>query len=168
MNGAAPFAERNGWKLFRSAAFIGTFEALTGEVDRLRQARPDDWATHPKVKLLTRIRDLIFEEIPRDPNSTTFSLGNTLGAPHRHWRRTKFMQRFRLFFRFDSASRITIYAWVNDETTLRKAGAKSDPYAVFKRRLSEGDPPDSWDDLLAEAELAEARFASGPKQARKT
>ena len=33
------------------------------------------------------------------------------------------MGRFRLFFRFDSASRIAVYAWVNDENTMRKAGA---------------------------------------------
>ena len=32
------------------------------------------------------------------------------------------MGRFRLFFRFDSASKVIIYAWVNDENTLRKVG----------------------------------------------
>jgi toxin YhaV len=94
---------------------------------------------------------LIFYEIPSDPNANAFSLGNTLGAARRHWRRAKFLQRFRLFFRFDSASRIIIYAWVNDENTLRKAGSQTDPYAVFSKRLNAGNPPDDWVDLLAEA-----------------
>ena len=44
-----------------------------------------------------------------------------------------------------------VYAWVNDENTLRKAGSRTDPYAVFARRLDEGNPPDSWEDLLADA-----------------
>lgn len=146
-----PFAERHGWKLYRAGAFAATFDALEADVTRLAAERPEDYASHPKSKLLARIRDLIFEEIPRDPNAHVYGLGNTLGDAHRHWRRAKFLQRFRLFFRFDSASRIIIYAWVNDETTLRKAGSRTDPYAVFTRRLDDGNPPDRWEDLLADA-----------------
>ena len=41
-----------------------------------------------------------------------------------------------------------IDAWVNDETTLRKAGSRTDPYVIFNRRLRDGDPPDDWDDLV--------------------
>jgi len=139
-----PFAERNGWRLFRHAAFRVTVDTLAAEVERLARQ-------HPKAKLLRRIADLIEVEIPRNPNAPEYALGNTLGPTHRHWRRAKFMGRFRLFFRFDSASRIIIYAWVNDENTLRKAGARTDPYAVFRRRLEEGDPPDDWGALLADA-----------------
>jgi toxin YhaV len=40
---------------------------------------------------------------------------------------------------------------MNDETTLRARGARSDPYVVFARRLKAGDPPDSFDDLLSES-----------------
>ena len=40
---------------------------------------------------------------------------------------------------------------MNDENTLRKAGARSDPYAVFAQRLDAGDPPDDWNELLSEA-----------------
>jgi toxin YhaV len=147
----APFVERNGWRLFRSAAFRASLDPLAAEVARLAAADPEGYRAHPKAKLLTRIRVLILEEIPRDPNAPAYALGNTLGPAHRHWRRAKFLQRFRLFFRFDSASRIIVYAWVNDENTLRKAGGRSDPYAVFARRLDAGDPPDGWDDLLSDA-----------------
>ena len=51
-----------------------------------------------------------------------------------------------------------IYAWVNDENTLRKAGSRNDPYDVFARLLRKGDPPDDWNALLREAASFE-----GPK-----
>jgi toxin YhaV len=145
------FAERYGWRLYRASAFDKAVQSLEADVARAASDRPDTFTAHPKAKLLARINQLVFEEIPRDPNANAFGLGNTLGAAHRHWRRAKFLQRFRLFYRFDSTSRIIIYAWINDENTLRKAGSRSDPYAVFKKRLDDGDPPDGWDDLLRDA-----------------
>lgn len=148
-------AERNGWRLLRHAELRRALDALAADVERLARQRPDDWQSHPKAKLLRRIVDLIEVEIPHDPNAPEYAQGNTLGPSHRHWRRAKFLGRFRLFFRFDSASRIIVYAWVNDENTLRKAGARTDPYAVFRRKLDEGSPPDDWATLLAEARHAE-------------
>jgi toxin YhaV len=144
-------ATRHGWTLMRAAAFAETFDALEADVASLAAKDPEGYVSHPKAKLLRRIVDLILDEIPRDPNALSYQLGNTLGPMHRHWRRAKFLQRFRLFFRFDSAAKIIIYAWVNDETTLRKAGSRNDPYAVFLRRLEAGDPPDDWAELLAAA-----------------
>lgn len=44
-----------------------------------------------------------------------------------------------------------IFAWVNDEITLRTYGAKTDAYAVFKSTLEKGDPPDDWTALLQSA-----------------
>ena len=67
-----------------------------------------------------------------------------MGTEFRHWRRAKIGRRFRLFFRFDSKTRIIIFAWVNDENTLRASGSKTDPYAVFQRMLERGHPPDDW------------------------
>jgi toxin YhaV len=159
-----PFAERNGWRLFRHAEFRRTLDGLAADVGRLARRQPDDWQSHPKAKLLRRIVDLIEIEIPRDPNAPEFAQGNTLGPSHRHWRRAKFLGRFRLFFRFDSASRVIVYAWVNDENTLRKAGAWTDPYAVFRRKLDEGNPPDDWGSLLAEAQREED--AKSPRRRR--
>lgn len=146
-----PFAERHGWKLYRAGAFAHALTALQAEVERLAAGKPETYRAHPKTKLLARVRALVLDEIPRDPNARVYALGATLGPAHRHWRRAKFLQRFRLFFRFDSASRIIVYAWMNDENTLRKAGARSDPYAVFAQRLDAGDPPDDWNELLSEA-----------------
>ncbi|MEW9855669.1 type II toxin-antitoxin system YhaV family toxin [Novosphingobium sp. M1R2S20] len=56
--------------------------------------------------------------------------------------------RFRLFFRYDSRSKVLIFAWVNDETTLRTYGSKTDAYVVFKGMLDICDPPDDWEALL--------------------
>jgi toxin YhaV len=152
VSGSATPVQRHGWTLLRTAAFAHALDGLEAEVAKLAAKDPASYSAHPKAKLLKRIVDLTFEEIPRDPNAPAFQLGNTLGASHRHWRRAKFLQRFRLFFRFDSAAKVIVYAWVNNETTLRKAGSRSDPYAVFLRRLEAGDPPDDWMELMEEAE----------------
>ncbi len=143
------FAVCNGWTLLRHPAFREPFDGLVADVAALEAADPKGWTTHPKAKLLKRIRDLIIDEIPANPDDPAFRLGHTLGKQHGHWRRAKFLGRFRLFFRFDTASKVIIYAWVNDETTLRKAGAKTDPYATFEKRLGRGDPPGDWAALRA-------------------
>ena len=160
----APLTERNGWKLYVHPAFSQGLEALVRQVEALEKQQPQTFRGHPKSKLLKRILDLILVEVPRDPNAPEFQLGNTLGAAYRHWRRAKFLGRFRLFFRFSSAHKTIVYAWVNDETTLPKAGAHSDPYAVFNKRLQKGTPPDNWDELLREAETAGPRLNSALKR----
>jgi toxin YhaV len=56
-----------------------------------------------------------------------------------------------LFFRYSTSAKIIVFAWVNDETTLRTYGAKSDAYTVFRKMLDKGNPPDDWAALLASA-----------------
>jgi toxin YhaV len=59
-----------------------------------------------------------------------------------------------------------VYARVNDRDTLRKAGAASDPYAVFARMLAHGNPPDDWPKLLSAAQdpAAAQRFSAATPQ----
>lgn len=147
----SPGQRKSSWRLFTHPAFAAAFDALVGEVTRLRSANPAEYAQHPKTKLLRRIIDLIEVENPRDPGAAEYALGNTLGSEHRHWRRAKFLGRFRLFFRYSSKERVIIYAWVNDENTLRQAGGRNDPYTVFKALLRQARPPDHWNALLKEA-----------------
>jgi toxin YhaV len=147
----APGAPKTSWQLYVHPAFRNPFDALTGEVERLAAADPKGYVEHPKAKLLKRIVDLIESEIPRDPGAAEYALGNTLGPAHRHWRRAKFLGRFRLFFRYSSQARIIIYAWVNDENSLRKTGGRNDPYTVFGALLRKANPPDGWDALMKEA-----------------
>jgi toxin YhaV len=153
-------AERNGWQLYGHPAFSEPLESLIQSVEELGKRQPGSYREHPKTKLLKRTLDLILVEIPRDPNGAQFQLGNTLGPAYRHWRRAKFFGRFRLFFRFSSNHKVIVYARVNDEATLRKAGSQTDPYSVFARRLREGDPPDHWDDLFRAAESAGPHLSS--------
>ena len=53
-----------------------------------------------------------------------------------------------MFFRFDTKSKVIVYAWINDHHTLRAEGARSDPYAVFSKMLARNNPPDDWTELL--------------------
>jgi toxin YhaV len=79
-----------------------------------------------------------------------FRLGGSLGAEHKNWFRDKFGSgRFRLFFRFDSKSKVIILTWVNDENTKRTYGSKSDAYAIFASMLNNGNPPSDWASLKA-------------------
>jgi toxin YhaV len=98
--------------------------------------------------MLKMLAALMFREIPSDPNARRYRLGHSLGTQFTSWRRAKFFGRFRPFFRFHSQRRAIVYVWLNDEHTLRKAGARTDPYAVFAKMLASGTPPDGFDDLL--------------------
>lgn len=140
--------EAIGWRLFVHRLFREQVERLALRVERLARQEPDSYESHPSAKLLATIRRLILEVIPRNPGAPEFRLGNTLGADNRHWFRAKFHQRYRLFFRFSSRHKIIIYVWINDESSLRKPGSKSDPYAQFQTLLARGEVPASFEDLL--------------------
>jgi toxin YhaV len=149
----SPWDERHGWRLFLHPAFREQYDDLVADVESLRATlSPQDFAEQARVKILARINELVLEDIPSDPGAKTFEQGNTLGPSRRYWRRAKFFQRFRLFFRFQSKAKIIVYAWMNDQTTLRARGAKTDVYEAFKKRLAAGNPPDGWDELLGDCE----------------
>src|ERR1035441_5704760 len=141
----------NGWTLYALPKFTRQLERLAEQVEALAAKDPTKYMEHPSAQPLITIRRIILEMIPRDPNAAEFRQGNTLGVNNRQWFRAKFHQRFRLFFRFSSKEQVIVYAWMNDERTLRKAGAKTDPYRVFREMLPAGDPPPTMEALLARA-----------------
>jgi toxin YhaV len=143
--------EVNGWRLFQYPLFESQLKILTETVEQLSIAQPDTYRGHPRTKLLATIYRTITEYIPRDPNAPEFRQGDTLGPDNRHWFRAKFHQRYRLFFRFSTKDRLIVYVWINDESTLRKAGSKTDAYSVFKSMLNAGDPPRKLEALLRRA-----------------
>ena len=140
--------EANGWKLYGHKLFVDQFNKLLGEVTELQCSDSTGYESHPKAKFLATINRLIRETIPEDPTAPEFRQGNTLGKTNKHWFRAKFHGRYRLFFRFSSQHRIIVYTWLNDEKTLRKAGAKTDPYIIFQSMLKSGNPPQDFDQLL--------------------
>ena len=137
------------WTVLWHPAFAQQFIRLVEAIEALVQKTPISFVDHPKTKLLARIQKLILQEIPADPNSREFAQGNTLGKDQRHWRRAKFLRRFVLFFQFSSQKNMIMYSWINDETTVRKEGAATDPCTILKKLLASGNPPSGWDDLLA-------------------
>lgn len=140
--------------------FAKQLDDLTRSATHAVRTDPAGYRHHPHVKLLAAVRKLIRDVIPSDPAGPEFQLGNTLGPKQRHWRRAKFGQRFRLFFRFHSGTRTIVYAWMNDENTLRKAGARTDPYRVFQKMLEAGRPPSDWSQLVDES----AGLESSPRE----
>jgi len=147
--------ENHGWKLFYHECMLEQLERLEAAAERARRRDPEGYASNASVKLFTAVSRLVSETIPSDPSRPEYRLGTTMGAAFRHWRRAKIGRRFRVFFRYDSASRVIVFVWINDEQTLRCAGGRSDPYVVFGKMLSRGHPPDEWNALLAASKSVE-------------
>jgi toxin YhaV len=149
----------NGWTIYAHPLLLDQLEKLTTAVEKAKAKDPHGWTRTANTKVLAAVRSLIFETVPSDPTRPGYRQGSTLGDARKHWFRAKFGNgRFRLFFRYDSRSKVIIFVWVNDETTLRTYGSKSDAYAVFKGMLDKDDPPDDWAALLQ---------ASSPDAARR-
>ncbi len=142
----------HGWTIFAHPLLLDQIDRLVGAVARAQTKDPAGYVSTGEAKLLKALHELIFDKVPSDPTRSDFRQGSTLGADRRHWFRAKFGNgRYRLFFRYDTRTKVLIYAWVNDEKSLRTRGAKTDAYAVFKAMLNGGNPPDDWADLLKAA-----------------
>lgn len=157
----------NGWTIRAHPLLLDQLEKLTAAVEDLERKNPEGFQDSANAKLLAALVELIFNKIPADPSANAYRQGKTLGPKHKHWFRAKFGNgRFRLFFRYSSAAKVIIFAWVNDENSLRTYGSKTDAYAVFKGMLEDGNPPDDWDMLLtaASAKAAEIRLEKAGTQ----
>jgi toxin YhaV len=140
--------QRQGWTLLFHGCAIEQLQKLSAAVQRAQQNDLEGFESNANVKLFRALSQLMLDVVPGDPARDEYRQGNTLGPSHRHWRRAKIGRRFRLFFRYDSKAKVIVYAWVNDEQTLRSSGSKSDPYAVFEKMLGRGNPPDDWSKLI--------------------
>ena len=161
-------AEAQGWTLYEHPAFTAQLAKLEALVEQRKARDPTGYAQSADAKLLAAIVRLTMEIIPADPGAKAFRQGGTLGSRRKHWFRARFGNgRYRLFYQFSSRARIIIYAWVNDEETLRTYGSRVDAYAVFRSMLDAGNPPDGWDELLKGAR-DEAADAPKKRKAGKT
>jgi toxin YhaV len=159
----------HGWMVRAHPLLLDQLEKLTASVEALAKRRPGDFQQSPNAKLLAALQELVFNKVPLDPASSQYRQGKTLGSGRKHWFRAKFGNgRFRLFFRYDSRARIIVFAWVNDENSLRTYGSRTDAYAVFERMLDKGNPPDDWAELLKAASAKEAQLRLGEAQAKES
>ena len=140
--------QRHGWNLLFHECLIEQLRELQVASQRAQAQDPEGFESNANFKLFNALSQLILETVPREPNRDDYRQGNTLGPGFRHWRRAKIGRRFRLFFRFDSKTKIIVFAWVNDESTLRSSGSNSDAYAVLQKMLQRDLPPDDWDALV--------------------
>lgn len=139
----------NGWGILLHPLLLDQLERLISAAEAERRKRASADFAGPNMKVAASLLQLIHNEVPQDPTRQTYRQGNTLGNELRHWQRAKFASgRFRLFFRYHSKARLIVFAWVNDSDTLRTYGSRTDAYAVFRRMLESGNPPDDWDELV--------------------
>jgi len=160
----------NGWTLYEHELFVEQKERLVQAVEAARKKDPGGYQSHPDTKLLAAINQLTKKDIPSDPGNKRYQQGNTLGAAHKHWYRAKFGNgRYRLFYQFNSKQKVIIYAWVNDDDSLRTYGSKTDAYSVFKSMLGKGNPPDKWDQLAKAvgAVQSKAELKAKPKKKKR-
>ncbi|MGF1675031.1 MAG: type II toxin-antitoxin system YhaV family toxin [Rivularia sp. (in: cyanobacteria)] len=148
----------NGWNIFFHPLFVDQFEEVLTQVELLRQKYPQNYREKKVTKRLAVILNLVLEVIPQDPTRNEYRQGVTLGEEYKHWFRAKFFQQYRLFFRYQQASKTIIFAWVNDEDTKRAYDSKTDAYRVFRKMLDNEHPPNDWDTLLEEAKAASNRL----------
>jgi toxin YhaV len=132
--------QRHGWTLLFHDNLIEQLMKLRAAVLRAQENDSAGFESNANVKFFRALVQLILDVVPSDPARDEYRQGNTMGPDYRHWRRAKLGRRYRLFFRYDSKAKVIVYAWVNDEQTLRSAGSKSDPYAVFEKMLGRGQP----------------------------
>jgi toxin YhaV len=153
----------NGWNLWFHPLLIDQLRKVVAaaRAEEAAASRGLGARLGPNNKLLKRLWSLIRVEIPQDPASDRYRQGKTLGPGYAHWRRGKTGNgRYRLFFRYRSASKTIIYVWVNDSETLRARGARTDAYQVFGDKLDAAHPPDDWDALLAQCQTRDAANAA--------
>lgn len=145
--------------IYAHPLFLDQLEAMIAAVERARKKDPKGYKKKRAAKLLAAVLKVAFEDIPSDPTRDIYRQGGTLGDDYKHWFRAKFLQQFRLFFRYlQSASvKVIVLTWVNDDATLRAYESASDAYAVFRKMLDRGNPPNTWKELLGSASSDEAK-----------
>ncbi len=122
--------QRHGWTLLFHECLIEQLQKLQAAARRAQENDPEGFEFNANVKLFRSLSRLMLDLVQSEPSRDEYRQGNTLSPARRHWRRARVGRRFRLFFRYDSKSKVIVYAWVNDEQTLCSAGSRSEPARV--------------------------------------
>lgn len=142
--------QRHGWNLLFHDGLIEQLQKLQTAAQKAKAQDPQGFESNANLKLFNALAQLMLETVPSDPSRDEYRKGNTMGPAFRHWRRAKLGRRFRLFFRFDSKTRIIIFmAMMEAQTYLAKRQARADLNAfdaVMAR--TGGEPPREGDRIL--------------------
>lgn len=151
--------EVNGWTVYAHPLFLDQLEAMIKAVEKARKKYQRGYKKKRAAKLLAAILRVAFEDVPSDPTRDIYRQVSARGDDYKHWFRVKFLQQFRLFFRYHQSenAKVIILAWVNDDTTLRAYQSATEEYAVFRKMLDRRSPPDTWKALLAAASSFESK-----------
>lgn len=147
----------NGWNLYYFHLFKTRMDTLQQKVERIAQNDPERLEHHKTAKLLKAVIENVYKQIPAAPEHKQYRLGKTSGKEYTAWRRVKnrgLPPRYRLFFKFSSTNKAIIYARLNDVHSLRKEGAKTDVYEVFKKMLQRGEVPAPINELIKQSSVA--------------
>jgi len=139
------------WFLLGHYEFLTQLEKYRETNREVKQKIGADSIHTKQAQRLKALTLAVWTKIPSNPSNPEFRLGNALGKEHTHWFRDKFLQQYRVFFRYSTKSEIIAYGWVNDEESLRAYGSKTDAYLVFRKMLESGRIPNDWDELIAES-----------------
>jgi len=144
----------HGWTVYFHPVFAERYNQLLARAAALRrELSREEYRHHHSVKLLAKVTRVIREAVPANPDAPEFRLKRDL-AKFRRVEGHGLPQRYRVFWVFSSRLRVIIFLYLNDETTLRKEGADTDPYEVFKRLIARGeiraDLGENWEVLQQE------------------
>jgi toxin YhaV len=141
-----------GWEIyFHPQLFAQQYQEILARVQKLQATlAPDDYKTHPTVKLLAAMTIGIEEKIPSDPGAAHFALTGTL-KKYSRMKKMGLPGRYRLFFRvFDTPEmKAIIILWLGYP---RKEGDKKDCYAVFTKMVDRGQFPENMAELMVPPE----------------
>ncbi len=141
---------RHGWNLLFHEGLIEQLQKLQAAARRAQAQDPQGFESNANVKLFNALAQLMLETVPSDPNRDEYRQGNNMGPAFRHWRRAKLGRRFRLFFRFDSKTRIIIFMAIKEAQTYfaeRQERADLTEFDAVMARTG-GEPPREGDRIL--------------------
>lgn len=127
-------------------------------VQVLAERDPDGYKQHPDTRFFKGVRTAMDTALAAPPTPRYQLSVKTLRTCDSRWRRIKqqgLPHRYRLFFQFSSAELKVIFAWLNDERSLRRDGERNDVYAVFARLLKSGKIPGEFLTLLQQSTCAD-------------
>ncbi|HEY0211010.1 type II toxin-antitoxin system YhaV family toxin [Acerihabitans sp.] len=98
--------------------------ALIEKVDLLKQKYPDVYEKKKSARVLATTKKVISCRITCAPGANEFRQGSSLGDAHKHWFRAKFLQQYRIYYRYSERYQHIVLGWLNNDETLRSCVSK--------------------------------------------